>query len=454
MEKKKLGLFSAIATSVWLIVASNCLVSLAEGMAKAGDGFIISMIIVTILNIFAAMSFSELHLLMPNADGGTSQYISAAFGKATSVICNISTYVIALIFASTAELTICGMVISQMFFPGVDPRVISLIILAAFFLVNVKGIDIFANVQNFMVYFLLISMGLFGILGLMPGVGAAPINGEVAPLMPGAAGVTGTLALAFWLFIGGESVIPLAKDMKNPKRDIFLAFALGLIAICVVQSLMGKAMVLYVPPEEMIGTNSPQMTFAINLLGGFGKYWMGFACLMAAGSTLSAHYMSSSRILYGMAQEGIVPSVFLKKNRYNTPVIGLLPLAISDLVLQVSNIAYTEGITFVCMAACCFWLVTYIMMHAAVLKLRKAYPDAERNKTFLKFGAAPQIIGMVVDIYMIIFVDTGMRRVKILSIFAIILVLLAIYSLAWVRHKMHLKLFEPTPIDQLNELAE
>lgn len=448
MEKKKLGLWSAMAASVGLIVASNCLVSLSVGMAQAGNGFIISMIIVTILNIFAAMSFSELNILMPDADGGTSQYISAAFGKAPSIVCNISTYVIALIFASTAELAICGTVLSQLFFPGVDPRVVSMVILVAFFLVNLKGIDIFANVQNFMVYFLLISMGLFGIIGLTNVAGAAPIYSNVTPVQPGASGVAATLALAFWLFIGGESVIPLSKDMKNPKRDIFLAFSLGLIVICVVQSLMGSAMVRYVAQDEMLNSNSPQMTFAINLLGDFGKYWMGLACLMAAGSTLSAQYMSSSKILHGMAQDGIVPKCFLKENRYNTPYIGLLPIAISDAVLIISNLANTEGITFICQAACCFWLVTYIMMHAAVLVLRKKYPDAERNKKMMFMGI-PQIIGIVVDIYMILYVDTGITRIKILSIFGVLLVALVIYSVIWVRTKMNAKLFEPTPLDQI-----
>ena len=79
--------------------------------------------------------------------------------------------------------------------------------------------------------------------------------------------------------------------------------------------------------------------------------------------------MSSSKILHGMAQDGIVPKCFLKENRYRTPYIGLLPIAISDAVLIISNLANTEGITFICQAACCFWLVTYIMMHAAVLEL-------------------------------------------------------------------------------------
>lgn len=59
--KKKLGLGSGIAVCVGLIVATSCLVSLGTGMGLAGKDFILSMVIVVILNIFIALSFGELH---------------------------------------------------------------------------------------------------------------------------------------------------------------------------------------------------------------------------------------------------------------------------------------------------------------------------------------------------------------------------------------------------------
>lgn len=78
---KKLGLPSAIAITVGLIVASSCLLSLGSGIGMAGKGFIISMFIVLILNVCLALSFSELHDLMPNVDGGMGQYTKVGLGS-------------------------------------------------------------------------------------------------------------------------------------------------------------------------------------------------------------------------------------------------------------------------------------------------------------------------------------------------------------------------------------
>ncbi len=42
-EKKKLGLFSVIATGVGVVVATSCLLSLGQGAGTIGTPFIISM---------------------------------------------------------------------------------------------------------------------------------------------------------------------------------------------------------------------------------------------------------------------------------------------------------------------------------------------------------------------------------------------------------------------------
>ena len=32
--------------------------------------------------------------------------------------------------------------------------------------------------------------------------------------------------LSFWLFIGVEFIIPVAKDLKNPRRDVLLSMTI------------------------------------------------------------------------------------------------------------------------------------------------------------------------------------------------------------------------------------
>ena len=87
MERtKKLGLGSAISVCVVLIVATSCLLSLGQGMGLAGKNFIIALFVVLILNGFLALSFSELHSMMPKAEGGLGQYTLVGLGPVASMV--------------------------------------------------------------------------------------------------------------------------------------------------------------------------------------------------------------------------------------------------------------------------------------------------------------------------------------------------------------------------------
>ena len=113
MNGKKLGLGSGVAVCVGLIVATSCLVSLGTGMGLAGKAFIIPLFLVMFLNMFIALSFGELHSLMPKVDGGTGQYLLVGLGPLPSMVGNISAYVITMILASTAALAMSGSVLMQ-----------------------------------------------------------------------------------------------------------------------------------------------------------------------------------------------------------------------------------------------------------------------------------------------------------------------------------------------------
>ena len=175
MNAKKLGLGSAIAICVGLIVATSCLVSLGTGMGSAGRWFIIPMFFVMILNSFVGLSYSELNGLMPNVNGGTGQYLMAGVGPFFSLIGNSAAYVITMILSATAEISLCGMVLQELFFHSVDYRIISIVILIAFFIVNYFGVDIFSKVQDVIVILLIGSMLILGIIGCVKGGTGTPI---------------------------------------------------------------------------------------------------------------------------------------------------------------------------------------------------------------------------------------------------------------------------------------
>ena len=451
--EKKLGLPSAVAVCMGLIVATSCLVSLGQGIGLAGPSFFLPLVLVMFLNAFIAMSFSELHRTMPSCNGGMGQYCYVALGPWASIISNVSAYVITMIFASSIELTMCGIVLNSLF-PAVPVAVFSLSILTIFLIVNLFGVDVFSKVQLVCVGLLISSMLLFGIIGVL-GLGTGQyITPEMAasdpPVIDTMAGLLGLSALAFWLYIGVELVIPVARDLKNAKRNILLAMLATLVILCVVQGILGVAMSRYVPLSALRESDMPHLIFAGNMLGSYGRVWMAIVTVLANISSINTTLPTTGRVLQGMGDEGLAPSLFRKTNRYRAPYPGMLLLYASVGVMILSGYVKSAGLINLLLAGSCFWLTSYILIHLSVLFLRKRYPSVKRSK-WLTMGGIPQIVGIFGCLYMVwnISGDPDDRRL-IFRTFGVLFAFLALYAGIWVGAVKKGRLFKPEYLGQMN----
>jgi amino acid transporter len=432
-EKKKLGLFSAICVCVGLIVASSCLLSLGQGVGLGGKWFILAIGIVAVLNICVALSFTELHDLMPNIEGGLGQYTKAALGPMVSIISNTSAYVFVNLMALPVEISMCGLVINQVFLPYVPAPLIGVVVILLLTVVNWFGVDIFSKVQNWVVALLILSMVVMGFISFF-NLGTGTVVAD--PGLPAASGGFGTAlaltSLAFWLFIGIEFIIPVAKDVRNAKRNIPLAMVLGVILLCVVQSFLGSGMAHYVSYEALTAAEMPHMLFAENLLGRAGLLWMGFVSLLASISTANTLLCSVPNIISGMAKNAMFPSFLATKNKYGVPAAAMGIMALIMLVLVGTGFALHTGLVNVLLAASCFWLTSYILVSLTVLVLRVRHPNHPgRNKKLTLFGL-PQIACIAGNIYMIWHIsDDPDARILIYKIFFILLAALIVYAVIW-----------------------
>ncbi|MDR0916817.1 MAG: amino acid permease, partial [Oscillospiraceae bacterium] len=200
---KKMGLGSGVAVCMGLIVATSCLVSLGQGAGLAGKNFVVPLIIVAVLNTFVALSFSEMHTMMPEVTGGLGQYMLVGLGPWASIVSNVSAYVFVSFFSLSVELMMCGIVLNGLI-PAIPAAVFSLLIIVLLFAVNLFGVDIFSKVQNITVVLLIGSMFVMGIMAILrmgTGMSIPPEAMEAAP-MRSFGDIVSLAALAFWLFIG------------------------------------------------------------------------------------------------------------------------------------------------------------------------------------------------------------------------------------------------------------
>ena len=438
MGRHRIGLWGAVNICVGLIVSTSVLLTLSYGAGKAGYGFIFSMGIAAVLNMIMAGSFSELSKKMPDLKGEISRYTFVVLGPQASIFSNISAYLVTNILGCSVELTMCGTIINNLIFHGIPSWVTGLLISMFLFIANISGTKVFSILQNIIVAALLFTFFILGVAGCFE-LSSANIVSSAAQPMPQIRSLSELARFsssAFWLFIGVEFIIPFANDMKNPKRDIRLSMIIGLALLFGLDSLMTIGMLHYVKMETLLSTDIPYMVYASACLGRFGRYLMGLIAVLAGLSTANTVFGSVSRIVCGMAEDGLMPGILMKKNKNDVPVLGLLTLFIPICLIIVSGIALSNGLTSLLLAASVFWLFSYILINICLIVTRYRENKARRNERAgdvkkVLVRNIPQYISIAGNVFMIcsILLPRENNFVRILTI--ILFALMAVYTAAW-----------------------
>lgn len=448
MEEKKLGLPSVVSTGVGLIVATSCLMSLGQGAGALGTAFIIPMVMACAINICTALSMAELNALMPNLTGGLAQYTLAGIGPFVTLVTMVGGYIVCQAIAGSVECAMFGNAINSVFDTGLPSSFFCVILLLVLITANLLGIDMFAKIQNAVVFCLIFSltaMGLIGILGLGTGE-------KVVQEMSIAGSFTETfslLGLAFFLFIGSEFVIPISSNVRNERRNVPLGMVLSLLIILCMQSLVVWGMGHYCTWESLAESASPHILYGNNMLGYAGSLWMIFVSALAVVSTVNSAISFQSYMCAGMAKIGLMPEFFLRKNKRGAYYVGVLMIGIIMILVNVTGLSTSDSLSFMITIALVFWMVSYVIADINVLIFRKRLPKAPR--TFkVPFGPIIPIIGVIGNLFMIWNIDGDpATRNLIFEIDGLIFILLAVYAAFWCKYKLQRPMFKPIPIDEV-----
>ena len=378
MEEKKLGLGSVISTSVGLVIATSCLVSLGQGAGEVGVVFIGAMVVACLLNMTTIGSLSELNALMPNITGGLAQYTLACMGPVPTIVSMVGGYLICNILSAGVEASIFAYAMSEVIplpIPSIVYTVVMMIVVMA---TNLIGVDMFAKVQDLVAFLLVGSMVLMGLIGIFK-LGTGTVVSQPANMASSPSEVISMTAVAFWLFIGAEFAIPISGQVKNAKKNVPLGMALGLIVILIMQAIMVLGFYHYTPWDELANSAAPHMLYGELLLGKAGKIWMAFVAALAVISTQNSGVNGLAYIGQGMAKMNMLPQIFAKTNKRGVPYIGVILISVSMFIFAYISDGSSDMIEFLILVGSVFWMITYIFAHVDVLILRKKLPRAPRS---------------------------------------------------------------------------
>jgi amino acid transporter len=393
LERRAVGLPTAISTVFGLIVATTVLVSVGQGFAASWI-FLVALAIAMVTMYMQALSFSELATMIPKA-GSMNEYVRAGLGAFAGSLTALMGYIAIMVFPTAAESLFPAIILTEFFEIAGDPKLWVTIIVLAVAALNVFGVRPFAAVEIVLTFVVAISLLVFGLVGVF-GWG----SGEtVSAALPSAdfewATLSALLGLAVFTFVGLEYTCPLAEELDNPRRELPLGMFLGLALIAVPVVLYGIGATRYLPADQLGDpTQLTHMNIAIAMLGDTGKWWMGIVSIAATVATLNALLAGIPRLLYGMAYTQQAPKPFgyiLPTTR--APVVGIAVMAAIPILMNLFDAASGETFIELILAGVLGWATAYILIHIALMVLRVREPDAPRPFRSPLFPV-PQLLGI------------------------------------------------------------
>lgn len=273
--------------------------------AATGGWVILGMVLGGAMCGVIASSVGELAGMFPSAPG-IRTYLKAAFGNRPSLFL-VHLYLIFLIMIAGAESYLFSLVVAQVA-PAIPQMVVIFALLGGVVLVNLYGLELPRNVQMVTAFVLLAILCAAGIAGIVAG---PPAGGGPAPEGLGFSGSAGLLPLvatmAIFLYVGFEWVTPLGLRPQAYERSIPLAMLTAILANVVACGLFASGMASTMPREAITATFIPQVPYLDGLLGRAGVWLAVGVSGMACISTFNAGIMGSSRLIFALTRESLLP---------------------------------------------------------------------------------------------------------------------------------------------------
>lgn len=193
---------------------------------------------------------------------------------------------------------------------------------------------------------------------------------EFVPSATGLDGKAGVIfsgaLLAFYAFIGFEDMVKASEEAKNPERDLPRAILIALGTVGVLYLLTAVAAVSVVPAGELARSDAPLM-----LVVKKGAPWVPpglftLVVLFSVTNTALVNFVMSSRLLYGMSGDRLVPKIFGKVHpERRTPHVAIVTVFVMALAL-----ALTGTLTRLAQSTAFLLLVVYLFVNLSLLKIK------------------------------------------------------------------------------------
>ena len=114
--------------------------------------------------------------------------------------------------------------------------------------------------------------------------------------------------LAFFAFIGFEDMINVAEEAREPERTLPLGLILAMVSAAVLYIAVAVTAVSVVPWPELAEAPGPITEVMARAAPSISPVVFTAITLFAVANTALVNYITASRLIYGMARQGLLPA--------------------------------------------------------------------------------------------------------------------------------------------------
>jgi basic amino acid/polyamine antiporter, APA family len=204
--------------------------------------------------------------------------------------------------------------------------------------------------------------------------------------------VTAATALAFFAMVGFEDSVNMAEETKDPVRIFPKVMLLGLCITGLIYVLVAISAVSLVAPAALGEGDAPLLKVISAGAPGFPLGIFATITMFAVANSALINMLMASRLLYGMANERVLPPVLGKVHRTRrTPWVAII-----FTTLVAFGLIWFADLTALGGTTSFLLLCVFTIVNVAVLVLRR---DAVDHQHFHAPTAIP-VIGAVACAYL------------------------------------------------------
>jgi len=333
--KRSVTLPMVILYGLGTIIGAGIFVLVGKVAGIAGIYTPFAFLLAAIIAGLTALSYAELSSRFPKS-AGEAIYIEETFHlRWFSVVIGFAIAIIGIVSAATIANGAVGYI--QVFIDLPAWLISTLIIiilttLAAWGIKESVSVAAFTTSISIIALLMIVFINTDNLLSLpqrLPEL-VPPMTQEViASVMLGA-------FIAFYAFIGFEDMINIAEEVERPSYNMPKAIALTLLITTLLYVCISLTAILSVPVKTLAASDAPLVTL-IDESPSYVKTLIGLISIFAIADGILVQIIKTSRILFGMARQGMIPLFFSSVHpKTRTPIVATVTVAAAILMLAIS----------------------------------------------------------------------------------------------------------------------